>query len=443
LDLFGQRRADLPQRSEPAPDPSRHRRGLRSDVELAVDAGLDALRVHGHIAPRAVYDRADELGLLLLQDFPLQWGYARSVRGRAVAQARTAVDEFGHHPSIVQWNAHNDPTAVAIGIDGDRPMSRLRSAAAHQLPSWNKTVLDRWVKRSFERADPTRLTVPHSGVLPHLPLLDGTDSHLYFGWYHGQLDDIDRLARTVPRLVRFVSEFGAQAVPDTAEFVDASNWPHLDWDHLALHHGLQKWVFDDRVPPESYPSFEEWRTATQAYQALVVRHHVETLRRLKYRPTGGFCVFSLNDPGPMVSWSLVDHERRPKRAWAELVAACRPVVVVASGLPDRVEVGRRVQIDLHVVNDRRTPIEPAVLDVTARWDTGERRWRFGGAAEADDCTFIGRIELDVPDGGRSLELDLEVTADDDGSTVVATNRYRSTIIAPSSGTDQTRLLRPG
>ena len=97
----------------------RHPTTMRRDIELAVDAGLDVLRVHGHIAPRPLYDAADELGMLLLQDFPLQWGYARSVRSQAVDQARAAVDQLGHHPSIVSVDAHNDPAAVAIGIEGD------------------------------------------------------------------------------------------------------------------------------------------------------------------------------------------------------------------------------------------------------------------------------------------------------------------------------------
>ena len=56
-----------------------------------------------------------------MQDFPLLWGYARSVRAQAVDQARAAVDQLGHHPSIVSWTAHNDPAAVAIGIEGDSP----------------------------------------------------------------------------------------------------------------------------------------------------------------------------------------------------------------------------------------------------------------------------------------------------------------------------------
>ena len=396
---------------------------IRRDVELAVEAGLDALRVHGHIAPRAVYDAADELGIVLLQDFPLHWGYARSVRDRAVSQARVAVDELGHHPSIVQWNAHNDPAAVAIGIEGDTPRARLRYLAAQQLPSWNKSVLDRWVKRSFEKADPTRLAVPHSGVLPHFPLLDGTDSHFYFGWYHGNVRDVELLARRLPRLVRFMSEFGAQAVPDSADFIDAERWPDLDWDHLAVHHGLQKWVFDDRVPPERFATFDEWRRATQVYQAELIRHHIEVLRRLKYRPAGGFCVFALNDPAPVVSWSVLDHDRRPKSAWEAMRRACAPVLVVADRPPDFVEPGDPLRMDVHVVNDLRRPVDPAVIDITASWAGGSRRWRFGGGVGSDDCTWVGTIEMDVPDALGTLSFDLRLTADG----LDATNHYSTAI----------------
>ena len=35
------------------------------------------------------------------------------------------------------------------------------------------SVVDRWVKRAFEQADPTRPAVAHGGVSPHLPQLDG------------------------------------------------------------------------------------------------------------------------------------------------------------------------------------------------------------------------------------------------------------------------------
>ncbi|MFA5886076.1 MAG: hypothetical protein WDA60_19660, partial [Acidimicrobiia bacterium] len=52
---------------------------LVRDVTLATEAGLDFLRIHAHITRPELYDAADEQGLLLWQDFPLQWGYARGV----------------------------------------------------------------------------------------------------------------------------------------------------------------------------------------------------------------------------------------------------------------------------------------------------------------------------------------------------------------------------
>ena len=45
-----------------------------------------------------------------------------------------------------------------------------------------------------------------------------------------------------------------------------------------------------------------------------MRYHVETLRRLKYQPTGGFAQFYLADSSPAISGSLLDHERAPKPA---------------------------------------------------------------------------------------------------------------------------------
>jgi hypothetical protein len=212
---------------------------MRRDVELAREAGLDLLRVHGHISRPELYDAADELGMLLWQDFPLQWGYARTIRKEAVRQAREAVDQLGHHPSIAVWCAHNEPVAPNLDPSEETGKASIRYITGQQLPSWNKTVLDRWVKRAFEQADETRTTIAHSGVMPHLPMLDGTDSHLYFGWYHGHERDLSGFAASMPRMVRFVSEFGAQAVPAAAEFMEPERWPNLDWDRLQERNGLQ------------------------------------------------------------------------------------------------------------------------------------------------------------------------------------------------------------
>ncbi|MEY2996314.1 MAG: hypothetical protein RLZZ39_1139, partial [Actinomycetota bacterium] len=373
-----------------------------------------------------LYEAADEMGVLIWQDFPLQWGYARQIRRQAVRQAEEAVNVLGHHPSIAMWCAHNEPFTLSIG-DGeefDAKKLAIPFLVGHQLPSWNKSVLDRWVKRAFEKADETRTTIAHSGVLPHFPQLDGTDSHLYFGWYHGNERDLPDFAGRLPRLVRFVSEFGAQAVPESSDFVDTRNWPHLDWERLRREHGLQKEIFDRHVPPAEFSSFDEWRMATQVYQAELLKHHIETLRRLKFRPTGGFCLFALNDAMPMVSWSVLDHRRVPKLGYTAVAEACRPVIVVAERPPLSLVPGDEISLDVHVVSDMHRALEDVEVTAAVTDGSGSRReWKWEGDVEADDCSFVGTVTITAPYTAGDITLDLTLQCGD----VVATNRYTTSV----------------
>ena len=400
---------------------------LRRDIELAREAGLDLVRVHGHISRTELYDAADELGMLIWQDFPLQWGYARQIRREAVRQAEEAVNILGHHPSIMTWCAHNEPFTfnVTPGESFDFKKMAVPFLAGHQLPSWNKSVLDRWVKRSFEKADVTRPVIAHSGVLPHLPTLDGTDSHLYFGWYHGNERDLPSFAAKIPRLMRFVSEFGAQAIPESTEFIDTSEWPVLDWENLENKFGMQRGNFENHCPASAFDSFDDWRVATQVYQADVIRYHIETLRRLKYRPTGGFCMFALNDAMPMISWSVLDHNRVPKLGYTALAEACRPVIVAADRLPQSMRPGDQVRIALHVVSDLHRELDDATVTATVESTGDPQVWQFEGAIASDNCTLVGHILITAPFAEGPVVLDLTLVSGD----VVATNRYQTVVVA--------------
>ncbi|HEV7864129.1 MAG TPA: hypothetical protein VGR20_15570 [Acidimicrobiia bacterium] len=386
---------------------------LAADVALARDANLDMLRIHGHVTRPEVYAAADEAGLLLWQDVPLQWGYARGARKPAAAQARALVDLLGHHPSVVLWCGHNEPylgpPAPITEPRAEEPVRRpgkLRNRASILLPSWNKDVLDRSVARAL-RSDPTRPVVAHSGVPPG-PLRDGTDSHLYFGWYMGGMDDLAPVLRRWPRLGRFVSEFGAQAVPETAEFMEPERWPALDWARLEARHNLQKAHFDRLVPPDEYATFDDWRAATQTYQAALIQLQVEDLRRLRHRPTGGFLQFSFADGHPGVTWSVLDHRRRPKSAHAALAAAARSVLPMVDPRTGQV----------HVVNELRRPFPAAEIEVRV----GDHEpFRFAGDLAADSLAFVGRVE--IPAATRRIEAVLRA-----GDLGEVTNTYRSVLL---------------
>jgi beta-mannosidase len=380
---------------------------LAADVGWATEAGLDLLRVHAHVARHEFYDAADRAGMLLWQDLPLQWAY-KGVRKQAVRQARAAVNLLAQHPSVALWCGHNEPFALqASAADPTNRGDRWRRLVGQSLPSWNRTRLDRSLKRTLSKSDGSRPVVAHAGVLPHP--VGGTDSHLYLGWYRGSDRDMAPTLARLPVLARWVGEFGAQAVPHTDGFMAPEEWPDLDWERLEHAHGMEKAIFDQRVPPGEFPDFSSWREATQRYQADVIRYHIETLRRLKYRPAGGFCQFLLADAQPAVSWSVLDHRRVAKVGYGALRDACAPVIVVADRPRASYRAGDPVRLALHVVSDLRVPMAGVVVRAEMTWPGGNRTWSFEGDVPADSCVRIGRLEVTIPADGAEGEVELRVT----------------------------------
>lgn len=398
-----------------------------ADLHLAAQAGLDLVRVHSHIASDHLYAAADQMGILILQDLGLSARYARSVRTKALNHARAAVDRLGHHPSIVMWSAHDDPSGRTLRADSrSRNLSsRVRHRVREQLPSWNRTVLDRFVKRAVERADPTRPCVPHSGVAPHLPLLEGSDSHLWLGWTHGRARDLIPMARAIPRRVRFVSEFGAQAIPESADFISTDRWPELDWERLRNRHGADSDILQARFPTERYHDFHQWQQATQTHQADLIRTYIETLRRLKYQPTGGFCLFSLTAPAPTISYAVIDHLHRPTLGYEALRSACAPVLAIADLLDDPLPPGARHRLRVHVVNDLPSEITQALLRVDI---TGvDEPFVYQGDIAADACTLVGNLHFYTPTEIDELEISLSLEAKGPAGVISSRNTYRYSI----------------
>jgi beta-mannosidase len=373
----------------------------RADVERALDANLDFLRVHAHVAAAALYEAADAAGLLLWQDLPMEWGYARGVRRQAVRQGRAMVDVLAHHPSVFTWCAHDGPFAVDAD-PGELPKGGklLKLAATAALPTWGKVVLDRSIARAIGRRDPTRPVSRHSGVLPGAGDA-GSDAHAWFGWYHGSMAGLATAIRAVPRAGRFVSKFGAQSVPNSADWMRPDRWPDLDWDDISYRHGMQREVFERRIPVNDAKSFDEWQEASQAYQAALLQLQIEDLRRCKYSPTGGFAMFAFADAHPAVSWSVLDHERSPKRAYTALRDACRPVLSMVDPRTGTV----------HVVNDTRTQLARATVQVVV--DGHARHWE--GDVPADSIVYVGRVDL-----GDTVDVETTFVHDRTGRIV---NRY--------------------
>ena len=142
--LLGQRRATVPEGRQPGPDPRpcSARPPTTTSAATSTWPARPASTWSGSTptSPRpALYDQADERGMLVWQDLPLQWGYARSVRKQAVRQARKAVEILGHHPSVAIWCGHNEPLALdePTGAMADPAVARrmgLKALAGRSCP---------------------------------------------------------------------------------------------------------------------------------------------------------------------------------------------------------------------------------------------------------------------------------------------------------------------
>ncbi|MDE0700263.1 MAG: hypothetical protein OXH61_06030 [Acidimicrobiaceae bacterium] len=401
---------------------------VAEDVLAAKRAGLNMIRVISHIARPEVYETADEIGMLLWQDFPLRGQMARGVRPQATRQAREAVDLLGHHPSVTVWCAHDEPFKKSETPAPTPPL------IGQQTPSWNRTVLDRSVRRVLNRTDGSRPVVTHTAVPPTFPDFDGTTSHLWFGWHHGRAADLAAAAARIPRMARFVTAFGAATVERQNPHLDLDNpdgpqWPTLDWAEIAASIGAPSESLLHLVAPERARDAEDWARMTGVAQAEVIKTSIELLRRLKYRPTVGFSLFYLADASEAGGFGVLDRQRRAKPGWQALLDACRPVIVVADPLRPLLSPGEEIDLAVHVVSDERTPIDEAQVQATVRANiTGggsaivsEQRW--GGTIPGDDCSLIGRVNAIVPGVANELVVSLKLTAEQ----LTVTNDYRTPV----------------
>ena len=380
---------------------------IRAEVEAIRDAGFNLARVRAHVGRPEFLSACDELGVLVWQDLPLAGSYSRSVGDVAQQQARQLVDLASHHPSIVVWGAHTQP-------DGEPRTSAAPEIHRHQLPNWNRTVLDRKLLNTFENDDPSRPVVAHSDVPPHLPGLSGSDIGLFFGWHEGQAEDLAEYGAALPRLVRFVSDLGAQALPNNLDDLDAILGV-LGAEPAALHR---------TTPADDYEDPASWAEQTRRYQADVIKTSIEILRVLKYNPTGGFCAGLWRSPRPGLTRALIDSDGTPRPALKAAQIALAPIQAMLYPPQNTVAARTSAEFSLYICNDTTDDVEVEVTALIAD-QRGERQRRWSGLSAADSVNFIGDLSARAGRIGDSLNIELALSS---RGQQIATNSYTCTAL---------------
>lgn len=294
---------------------------LQSDLELARQANMDMLRLNSHLEPPALYEAADRSGMLIWQEMPLVGSYVHRADARSVAFFREAVmaqvEELAHllfnHPSVVVYTVHNDPP-------WSRSLAWLGERHTEQL---NRDV-DEEAAASLRSLDESRPVIVGGG---------DQDVHCGLGWAYGHWRDLAALAPG------FVSEVGAQALPNANSPVWRHfnrGWPVADDDESWRYAGYQpaEWQASGIGAPSTHPSRDACIRSSQEYQAHLLRFAIDRWRREKFAHCGGVLILQLVDGFPAISASVLDHARRPKRAYRAVADAFASLYLTVD-LPER------------------------------------------------------------------------------------------------------------
>ncbi|HLV66801.1 MAG TPA: hypothetical protein VKY73_13360 [Polyangiaceae bacterium] len=385
---------------------------VRRALERARDLGMNMLRVWGGgvYESDAFYDAADELGLLVWQDFPFACSYypddaaaERVLR----AEARAEVARIQHHASLALYCGNNENLTMwqdKWGVPADHPPRY-----------YGEALYERVLPEVLKELDPERPYVPSSPAGGERANSGGTGDQHYWDVWHGRGD----YPYYADSTARFSSEFGFAAAPGPRAFArmvpDTPEPLSLDVRHpIARFHDKTAKGYDTFVgyvelhyPPAR--SLEEWMYTSQLNQRDALRFGIEHYRRSEF--CKGSLIWQLNDCWPVQSWAVIDSEGEYKAAAYELRR------LYASALASVEPVGETVRLWVVLDNATAALRGEAAIEVRA----------------LADGRVLARSAVDVTlaPGERRIATELAVGAFDPTTVLV---------VGSFAGSRTTRLL---
>lgn len=274
------------------------------DIALMRDANLNTVRTFCNVERKHFYDACDGNGLLVYQDFPIQWEMANTsdlVR-RAVIQTRSMIQQLYNHPSIFLWCFGSEPGRKNFEKIGMALVREARGEDGQRIIHQANAFPENWDYEEWEYRYGWSI-----------------DNHLYYGWYpRTYWPTLWQLEREKRSHIALVSEYGAQALPEAEslrQFIPSEDlWP-VRLKRYNFHGFQDEQQFNWIAKAET---LEELVRSSQAYQALVLKYHTEFYRRHKYRPCNGAIQFMFRDCWPAITWSVIDYYGTRKEGFEAL-----------------------------------------------------------------------------------------------------------------------------
>lgn len=375
------------------------RERLEPQLELVRASNLNLLRMWGGAtAPQdAFYERCDELGIMVWQEFPLACNAYPDDPAYLIVldrESRSLIERLRDHPSVVLWCGGNELFNSWSGMTDQSLALRLLNRNCYDL----------------DPARPFLATSPVEGV--------GHGHYVFRDPIAGrECWEMFQAARCTA-----YTEFGCAATP-SAETLRrilpaAELWPPRAGTAWETHHAFGAWLPSSHLYLEEIESYfgptdslEQLVERSQLLQAAGFQGMYEEARRQK--PVASMALnWCFNEPWPCAANnSLVAWPCEPKPALAVVAAACRPTLASARIRKFAWSPAEIFDPELWLLHDSPEPL-PAVEVVAWLESDGARteigRWR-SEPAQPNANRRGPRIQFALPDWrGPLFILRLEV-----------------------------------
>ncbi len=284
-------------------------------VSLMREANINIVRVHAHVNRKEFYDECDKQGVIVWQDFSLQWTYDDSDKFKleAIKQIKEMVNHLYNHASIAVWCCHNEPGSQICPLD----------------PSLEQAVYSEDISRIVRRAS-------------------NYEEHAYDGWYWG-----DKEHYAAAPMGPLVTEFGAQGLPELdslKKIVGDKNLLTPNWQEWEYHNFQTDQTFNI-AKIKMGNSIETFIENSQEYQSDLLKTAIDYYRRKRFNGINGIFQFMLIDCWASITWSVVDYYYKKKKAYETLKNCYQPVYISINVRQDQYFAGKKLLLDIYLIND--------------------------------------------------------------------------------------------
>ncbi|CAH1246435.1 MANBA [Branchiostoma lanceolatum] len=351
----------------------------RNLLQSAVDANMNTLRVWGGgiYEHDDVYDIADELGIMIWQDFmfacamyPVDDDFLGNVREEIQQQ----VVRIGNHPAVIAWSGNNEnEAALAANWYGTDNTTQLHTLYREDYVNLyvNVTMATVW---SLDKSRPNITSSPSNGKQTEKEnwvAKNPYDNHYGDVHYYNYKDDCWDWTK-FPK-TRFASEYGFQSWPsyNTLKKVStADDWTlDSDFNDHRQHHQdgntqmLDQAKFHFALPSGDDPvqQYVDNIYLSQVVQAMCIKTQTEFYRRSRSEiingvgHTMGALYWQLNNIWQGPTWSSLEYGGRWKMLHYYAAKFFAPVMTVI--------FEDKEQLKVYVVSDLTTKLGGVTLQV--------------------------------------------------------------------------------